>query len=183
MPSNLKASADHLDKLQYKPDVDNLEISQMRVAQIEQKYNREIFNLPGNFETEPFSSLIASLTTSFRGPVERIKWNNLRTFPAFFASSISSTFRVHQASRSARTLSFTWCRMMRRVELWWRPGGICRRASRKDTVLSEIECLDEVGWVVPQADAPALSNALDIFSQWPFISDTVPSGRHSRSCF
>ncbi|KER27948.1 hypothetical protein T265_05146 [Opisthorchis viverrini] len=78
--------------------------------------------------------------------------------------------RVHQASRSARTLSFTWRRMMRRV-------------SRKDTVLSEIQCLDEVGRVAPQADAPALRSALDTFSQWPFISDTVPSGRHSRSWF
>ncbi|KER23871.1 LOW QUALITY PROTEIN: hypothetical protein T265_14538 [Opisthorchis viverrini] len=43
---------------------------------------------------EQFWSLIISLTRCFRGPVKRIKWNNLRTFPEFFASFISANFRV-----------------------------------------------------------------------------------------
>ncbi|KAG5442073.1 hypothetical protein CSKR_102841 [Clonorchis sinensis] len=75
-----------------------------------------------------------------------------------FASSISSVFRVHQTSRSMRTLSFTWRRMMRRVE------SIAGFPAKK--------CLDKVGRVVPQTAVLALGNALDIFSHWPFISNT-----------
>ncbi|KAG5448599.1 hypothetical protein CSKR_104021, partial [Clonorchis sinensis] len=68
--------------------------------------------------------------------------------------------------------------------------GIFGRVSSEDTVLPEIQCLDEIGWVVPQTDVPTLSSALDIFSQWPFISDTrttmtfdsLNDKRPSRAC-
>ena len=49
-------------------------------------------------------SLFVSLTVCWREPVVRINWNNLRTLPALFAASISTTFLVPQASRSARML-------------------------------------------------------------------------------
>ncbi|KAG5444717.1 hypothetical protein CSKR_112904 [Clonorchis sinensis] len=75
----------------------------------------------------------------------------------FLALSVPPSFSV-----VCMALSFIWSRMMHQVELWLWSRVICHRVSSKNTVPSEIQCLDKVGWVVSQTKVSAFRSALGV---------------------